>query len=254
MNFTGVGTNGSPGGNIPGGFSYVARFNDDLAVTATAVAGDSRVNVLSRPRVQTSHAVEANLFVGQTRPYPTGSSYGGIYGGYNSIQQLQIGITLSVLPLINPDGLVVMDIRQRTQNIGDEVLIQNVGLVPSTIDREANAKVAVRDRETVVLGGFISSDRRKSASGVPILKDIPVLGNLFRGTSKKDQRVELMILIRPTVLPTPHDAALIVAEEKRTMTGVATAERDFEKEERKLQKKAEKELNSDLYKREGFSE
>ena len=74
-------------------------------------SGDSRARILQRPRIQTSHAVEANLFVGESRPYPTASYYGGgAYGGYSSIQQLQIGVTLSVTPLINPDGLVVMDI------------------------------------------------------------------------------------------------------------------------------------------------
>jgi general secretion pathway protein D len=190
------------------------------------------------------------LFVGETRPYPTGSSFGSIYGSYNSIQQLQIGITLNVLPLINPDGLVVMDIRQRVQSVGGEVNIANVGPVPSTIDREANAKVSVRDRETVVLGGFISSDKRKSASGVPFLKDIPILGNFFRSTTKSEARTELMILIRPTVLPSPQDAALAAVEEKRKMPGVATAEQDFNETEHKRQKNSAKEL----YKREGFSQ
>src|SRR4030095_995889 len=125
----------------------------------------NRARILQRPRIQTSHAEEANLFVGETRPYPSTSYYGGgAFGGYASIQQLQIGVTLSVLPLINPDGLVVMDIHQKIQDAQGTVFIANVGEVPITKDREANAKVAVRDRETVVLGGFLStsSSRRKS--------------------------------------------------------------------------------------------
>lgn len=247
---TGVGTGtgtGGVGANLPAGFSYLARWGD-FDIAAQAIATDSRVNVLSRPRIQTSHAVEANLFVGQTRPYPMGTSYGGYYGGYSSIQQLQIGITLSVLPLINPDGLVVMDIRQRIQTIGGEVEIANVGKVPETIDREANAKVAVRDRETVVLGGFISAERRKSASGVPLLKDIPLLGNLFRSTSKSANRKELMILIRPTVLPSPADAALAAAEEKVKMPGVHKLDQEVRKEEQAAQDKARREL----LKREGL--
>lgn len=275
--FSAVGSNSVAGGNLPGGFSYLAHLGKDLDVAATAIAGDSRFNVLSRPRIQTSHAVEANLFVGRTRPYPTGTSYGGYYGGgggYNSIQQLQIGITLSVLPLINPDGLVVMDIRQRTQSVGQDIEIANVGKVPETIDREANAKVAVRDRETIVLGGFISSEKKKSASGIPLLKDIPVLGHLFRSTSKSNDRQELMILIRPTVLPKPTDAAALVAEEKRLMPGIHAAEKEFKRESKETEKKlrdleakeeklaAEREAKEDkvtaereardIYKREGF--
>jgi general secretion pathway protein D len=233
-------------------FKYMGTLNKyDFNATMTAAASDSRARILSRPRIQTSHAVEANLFVGRTRPYPTGSSVGSIYGGsYNSIQQLQIGITLSVLPLINPDGLVVMDIRQRVQDIGKEIEIANVGTVPETIDREANAKVAVRDGESVMLGGFISSNVNNSKSGVPFLKDIPVLGALFRSTRNVNDRVELMVLIRPTVLPTPEVAAIVADREKAKLPDVSAAER----EEKEAMQKRQKEAAHDLLKREGFAQ
>src|SRR5205823_11545287 len=94
--------------------------------------------------------------------------------------------------------------------------------IPTTIDREANAKVAVQDGQTVMLGGFISTDRSKSASGVPLLKDIPILGNLFRSTSKTLNRKELMVLIRPTVLPTPQIAALVAKQEKGKLPGISS--------------------------------
>lgn len=230
-------------------FKYMGTVSKwDFNATVTAAASDSRARILSRPRIQTSHAVEANLFVGRTRPYPTGSSVGSIYGSYNSIQQLQIGITLSVLPLINPDGLVVMDIRQRVQDIGKEIEIANVGTVPETIDREANAKVAVRDGESVMLGGFISSNVNNSKSGVPFLKDIPVVGALFRSTRNVNDRVELMVLIRPTVLPTPEIAAIIADREKAKLPDVTRAEREDKEELEQRQKAAAREL----LKREGF--
>jgi type II secretory pathway component GspD/PulD (secretin) len=230
-------------------FKYMCTINKyDFNAALSAAASDSRARILSRPRIQTSHAVEANLFVGRTRPYPTGSSVGSIYGSYNSIQQLQIGITLSVLPLINPDGLVVMDIRQRVQDIGQEIPIANVGNIPETIDREANAKVAVRDGESVMLGGFISSNVNNSKSGVPFLKDIPVLGALFRSTRNSNDRVELMVLIRPTVLPTPEVAAIVADREKAKLPDVSGAEREDREEMEKRQKAAAREL----LKREGF--
>jgi general secretion pathway protein D len=239
----------SLGSNALGsGFSYFGRFNDDLTVTATAIANDSRVNVLSRPRIQTSHAVEANLFVGETRPYITGtySYFGG--GPQTQFQQQPIGITLSVLPLINPDGLVVMDIRQKIQQLGEEVRIDANFSVPATIDREANAKVAVRDRETIMLGGMITTDKRTSKSGVPILKDIPLLGALFRASGSDNRRRELIVLIRPTVLPSPEVAAIVAAEERGKLPGT----RQFEEE---IRREAEKELekaNRGLYQKEGF--
>src|SRR6266404_196031 len=188
-NFGSLGTNGAS--SLASGFSYFGKWGNDFDVALEAIATDSRINVLSRPHIQTSHAVEANLFVGETRPYITGTYqyYGG--GPSSQYSQLQIGITLSVLPLINPDGLVVMDIRQKIQSIGGTVKIDNNEL-PSTIDREANAKVSVRDKETIILGGFISSERQKTLSGVPLLKDIPILGALFRSTSSDNERRELI--------------------------------------------------------------
>jgi general secretion pathway protein D len=200
--------------------------------------------VLSKPRIQTSHAVEANLFVGRTRPYVTGSSYGGYGGNYSQYQQMQIGITLSVLPLINVDGLVVMDIRQRIQSLGADIKVDQ-NTVPETIDREANAKVSVRDRETVMLGGFISDSHKNSKSGVPILKDIPILGQLFSSNSKSTDRQELIVLIRPTVLPNPSDAAVTALEEERKLPGISQAKREFKAEENKRLKAMEKQMKKD---------
>jgi general secretion pathway protein D len=247
QNISGLGTNG--------GFTYVASFMN-FDATAVALEKDSRFRILSRPKIQTSHAVEANLFVGETRPYITGSYsyYGG--GPQNQYQQQQIGLTLSVLPLINAEGLVVLDIRAKVQDIGSLVPIDTTFSVPSTIDREMNSKVAVRDRETIMLGGFISNKRDVTRDGVPILKDLPVLGPLFRMNKDTKDRTELIILLRPTVLPTPEKAAIFAAEERNRMPATRSAERDFEALERKRLDEDNKELekeNQKLYKKEGYS-
>ena len=146
-----------------------------------------------------------------------------------------------------------MDIHQKIQSVGGIVIIGG-NEVPKTIDREAAAKVSVRDKETIILGGFISSEKSKSLSGVPLLKDIPILGALFRTTSKTDDRRELMVLIRPTVLPTPDVAAIVAKDEKSRMPGLVAAERDSNESERKRLEKVQRETSRDLFKREGFSE
>lgn len=228
-------------GTLSSGFSYLASLGGDLDVTLTAFAGDSRAKVLQRPRVQTSHAVPATLFVGESRPYPVSSYYGGgAYGGYSSIQQLQIGVRIEVTPLINPDGLVVMDISTDIESFENNVTIQGVGDVPITSQKQASAKVAVRDHDTVMLGGLIQTDRSDSNSGVPILKDIPGLGYLFRSTSKSGSRSELIVLIRPTVLPTPEVAALAVRAEKDKMPEVKRAENEAAEDDANLLKKADR--------------
>jgi general secretion pathway protein D len=79
-----------------------------------------------------------------------------------------------------------------------------------------------------MLGGFIRSDDSKSKGGVPFLKDIPLIGLLFRSSSSDRRKNELVILIRPTVLPTPSDAVLAAREDKIQMPGIMRAEREYE--------------------------
>jgi general secretion pathway protein D len=227
--------------SIPQGFSYLMSFGQDLDVTLTAAAANSHARILQRPRIQTSHNEPASLFVGESRPYPTSSYYGGgAYGGYSSIQQLQIGVTIEVTPLINPDGLVVMDIHTKIDSFEGNVTIQNVGDVPITSSKEAQAKISVRDHDTIILGGLIETDKNKNASGVPLLMDIPVLGNLFRSSHADETRSELIVLIRPTVLPTPEIAALAAVAEKNKMPGVRGMEKEIRAEEQQRLKAADK--------------
>jgi general secretion pathway protein D len=220
-------------GNLPGGFSYLASLgNNDLEVSVTALAANGRARILQRPRIQTSHAVPASIFVGESRPYPQGSYYGGgAFGGYSTIQQLQIGVSLQVTPLINPDGLVVMDIQTEIDSFKGNVTIQGVGDVPITSSKNASAKVAVRDHDTIMLGGLIETDKNSNNSGIPLLKDIPLLGYLFRTSSKDETRSELIVLLRPTVLPTPEVAALAARSERAKMPGISAFEKEVQSEE-----------------------
>jgi general secretion pathway protein D len=236
--------------NLPGGFSYFAKFGNDLNVVMEAVAGDSRINVLSRPRIQTSHAVPASLFIGNTVPYVTGTyNYGYGSGPSSQYSQLQVGINLQVTPLINPDGLVVMDIDADVEQLGPSVTIEGVGAVPTTTKRTAGAKVAVRDGETIILGGFISDSRSTSDSGIPGLKDIPWLGNLFKSRSVQNLRTELIMLLRPTVLKDPAMAAIVATEERNKLTGVKAAELEIEHEQQDSSATLEAEMLKDAQKR-----
>jgi general secretion pathway protein D len=248
-NSTTTATSSSTLSSLPGGFSYFSKFGNDLNVVMEAVAGDSRINVLSRPRIQTSHAVPADLFIGNTVPYVTGT--GNYYGGGASSQytQLEVGIHLQVLPLINPDGLVVMDIQADVEQLGASVQITGVGAVPTTTKRQAGAKVAVRDGETIILGGFISDSRSKSASGIPGLKDIPWLGNLFKSRSTQNLRTELIMLMRPTVLADPEMAAIVATKERNKLAGVKAAELEIEHEQDARNADLEAEMLKDAQKR-----
>jgi general secretion pathway protein D len=231
-------TNGGilPGiaGNPPNNFNYWGNIGQTWAVALQAAAADSHASIVQRPRIQTSQAKPAQFFVGQTVPYVTSTyNYGGINGNQSSYSQLSVGVELDVTPFINPDGLVVMDINQEIDNINGSTQIAGVGAVPNTDKRTFSSEIAVRDKDTVMLGGFINSQKNTSRTGVPLLMDIPLLGNLFTSRHDSKQRQELIVMMHPTVLKTPAIAAAQTVAEQQRLPGVQRAQAEDALQERK---------------------
>jgi len=231
----GVGTNsGSFSSSLPGGLSYFGNIGPTWDVALQAAASDSSVTVIQRPRIQTSQAKEASFFVGETVPYVTSTYNGGSIGGNSSsYSQLSVGVELDVTPFINPDGLVVMDINQEIDDLNGSTAIQGIGDVPNTDKRTLSSEIAVKNGDTVILGGFIRSEKDLARSGVPILQDIPLLGALFSSHSSNKSRDELLVLMRPTVLRTPELAAAQTKIEEARLPGISHAEKDDAEDERK---------------------
>jgi general secretion pathway protein D len=221
------------------GFSYFGSIGDNYDVVVKALASDGRARVLQRPRVQTSHAVPGVFFTGQTVPYVSGFydyGYGGVGGGVStrgSVELLQVGVTLSVTPFITPDGLVVLDVIQDISSLDGFVDVSSGQKAPQTSTSSAQATLSVRDGETIILGGYVKDSRIDNKSGVPVLKDIPLLGNLFRSKSKDNSRTELMLLLKVTVLKDPAQASAQVEREKSVLPGVSDAAKEFKKTEEK---------------------
>jgi general secretion pathway protein D len=218
--------------NFPGslgpGFSYFGALNNQWDLAISAVAENSSINVVSRPRIQTSHAIPGSFFVGETVPYITGfTDYGGFVGSgvstRSQVQQADVGFSLFVTPFITPDGLVVMEISQDFSTRGRDVLIDN-NPVPIINNRNAISTLTVRDGDTIMMGGFITENQSRAKSGVPFLKDIPGVGALFRSKNNSNDRTELIVLMRARVLRTPEDAAIIASEERAELPGVSQAE------------------------------
>ena len=244
-------------GALAGGFSYISRYDNSLEFAMSAIANNSTAKVLQTPRIQTSHAVPATFFNGEQVPYQGssgyGGGYGGSYGGYGGgggyTQFLNVGITLDVTPYITPDDLVVMDIQQTISELDGFIDMGggqqgSAGMkAPQTTEREASSTISVRDGDTILLGGFIRDAKTDTESGVPFLKDIPLLGNLFKSKSVTSKRSELLVLIRPTILKTPEDAALMVSQERMRLPGIREAEAEFKAAEEARMRKVEKKLN-----------
>ncbi|MEO8429020.1 MAG: secretin N-terminal domain-containing protein, partial [Verrucomicrobiota bacterium] len=194
---------------VPGGFSYFGKFGESFNVAVSLVASDSRANIIQRPRIQTSHAVPGSFFIGDSVPYAS-NNYGGGYGGYSgystaSISYLEVGTSLEVTPFITPDGLVVLDIVQEISTFDGFEDVTSGGTSgttrgPKSSTKSASATLSIRDGDTILLGGYISESKTKNKSGVPVLKDVPILGALFRSKSTDASRSELVILLHVTVL------------------------------------------------------
>ena len=189
-----------------GALTYYMSFMDlniDAVIKLAASSRDARL--LSTPVVLTTDNTEAKINIGEKRPVVTSTSTTD-GGNQNSNYEYQnIGITLTVTPRINPARYVVMEIAQKADNVaGFEVIDGNN--VPIITTREINAQIAVNSRNTIVLGGLVSSDKTKSRNKIPFLGDLPLLGAFFRSDTRSEARTELLVLITPYVMMTPGEA------------------------------------------------
>ncbi len=220
------------------GFGYVAQIGKNWNAVINAAASDSRTEIIQRPRIITSHATQAEFFVGDSIPYRQG---GYSYGGSESYtySSLPVGIRLSVQPYITPDGLVVMQVQQSIDSVVGTV-DTSTGVPPQTSQKSANSVVSVMSGDAILLGGYINNQRGRATSGVPFLKDVPLLGYLFKTDNRSSSKSELMVLIRPTVLVSPREAAKLAERQQHESGDIRELEINFENQEKASREKAAK--------------
>jgi len=198
------------------GLTYMAELGGlDLDVIVRASAGSSNFKVLQKPIVQSSQNEPAHVFVGETRPIITATATGidTTSTTRSSIEQFDIGVTLDITPNITPGGLVELEVEQVVEDVTSSIIIEG-NEQPIVARRELTSLVSVKDRGVVALGGLIKNTKRKSESKVPVIGDVPLLGLLFKQTRWENQRVELIVFLRPTVLRST-DAAQLEAQKMR---------------------------------------
>lgn len=162
----------------------------------------SNTNILSVPNIVTTHNKEANIFVGESRPVisgyqNTGVNQGNVGTGYNStVNYREIGIRLTVKPLIGHDGSVQLEIKQEVNDILGDVLIDG-NAQPIIGSRTTESFVSARSGEIVVLGGLQRKTQSRSTSR---LAGIPLIGDLFGKRSRENTRTDLVFFLRPYVL------------------------------------------------------
>jgi type II secretion system protein D len=200
--------------NVGGGTNIYVAAGNAFATIVHLLESTSRFKVLSRPTVFTSNNKKAIIASGQEVPVPvstlTNTNTTGLVNNTAavsaSIEYKQVVLQLEVVPLINSEKEVSLDILQKIDSIVPNGNVDISGNSVPTIDtRYIRTNVSASNGSTIVLGGLIEDQKQKSYSGIPYLSRIPLLGAVFRGTSTMKERRELIILMCPQVTLTKLD-------------------------------------------------
>ncbi|MBI5493332.1 MAG: type IV pilus secretin PilQ [Deltaproteobacteria bacterium] len=175
------------------GFVLGKAGSNPLIIDLRLSAGESegKVKTISRPRISTLDNKDAKIEQGESIPFETTSASG------TATQFVDANLSLTVTPHITPDGRVSMKIKASRNSIGS---FRTSSGAPSINKKESSTEVLVSDNETTVIGGIVITDKSETEKGIPLLKDIPVLGWLFKSKSVSDKQTELLIFITPTIM------------------------------------------------------
>ncbi len=191
---------GASGSGALGGFSFTIT-GEDFNFLLRTLKAESRLEVLSNPQIMAQDGKEANITIGENVPFVRNVNVLDTGQVQSSVEYEEIGIILNVTPHINPDGFVNMELAPEVSQITDSnVTITEGFTAPIFSNRSADTQVTIKDGETVVIGGLITTQHDERENKVPILGDMPGIGPLFRATSMSRRRQELLWIITPHVV------------------------------------------------------
>jgi general secretion pathway protein D len=188
----------------------------DVRAVLRTLASTSTVKVLSTPEVLAVNNREARILVGSKVPFIASTRLGNDVAIDRAVQYQDVGTQLTLIPTINDDGYVSVQLLQEVSSLANQTVAAALN-APVITTREASTRAIVRDGQTVVIGGLIGTSTERSNSGVPLLKDIPLLGYLFKRETTATTRTELAIFITPYIVRTDAEAdALFDRARQRT--------------------------------------
>jgi general secretion pathway protein D len=199
---------GVPAGSLIGnGFTGNLAIGDNFSILVQALGTSTRANLLSTPQITVLDNVAGEFVSGQNVPFVTGSvlTDSTSVAPYTTIERKDVGITLRVLPRINAGDTIRLQVNQEASSIAEAQTQAASDLV--TNRRAINTTVLADNGQTIVLGGLITDDRQDTRQQVPILGDIPIVGELFKSRREIRQKRTLFIFLKPTILRDPADAA-----------------------------------------------
>lgn len=196
------GTLGTAATTALGGFNGIAAgfYQGNWSMLLTALSKNSKNDILATPSIVTLDNMEATFNVGQEVPVLAGSQTTSGDNVFQTVERKTVGIKLKVKPQINEGDSVLLEIEQEVSSVADAASSSSTDLGATFNTRTVNNAVLVSSGETVVVGGLLDKSTNESASKVPLLGDIPVLGYLFRSNSTETKKRNLMLFIRPSII------------------------------------------------------
>ena len=193
------------GQSLPTGLTY-QLISDNITAYIRALQEDNRLDIITRPQVLTKDNMVALIKLGRKVPLVTSTNV-STGGAVNSVVTYQDVVTqLKVTPQIHPDGLVTMVLEQTIDDVSTETFQISQNFNPQVIiTRLAQTEVRVHDGQTVCLGGFVGNTLREEERKVPLLGDIPIVGMLFKYTTRERRRTELILFITPHIIRNPQE-------------------------------------------------
>ena len=193
----------------------------NLGLLAKALESDSSTNILATPTLLTIDNEEARIIVGQNIPIITGSfaqpgGVGGVTNPFQTIDRRDVGLTLKVKPMVTQGGTVKLQIFQEVSSIFDRT--NPAGII--TNKRSIESQVLVDDGQVIVLGGLIQDDISSGEEKVPLLGDIPFIGNLFRYAKRQRDKTNLMVFLKPVVIRAQEQANSLTGDRYDYIRGI----------------------------------
>jgi general secretion pathway protein D len=189
--------------NATGGL-VVRGLGNDVNATLRALERNGKLDVLSRPYILASDNQLASITVGQNVPIPSSTRVLDNGDTLSNVDYQPVGILLDVVPHINPDGLVIMDVQPTISALTDSTIqISEQFNAPIINERSAISRVSIENGKTIVIGGLMEDRLNEQLRKVPILGDLPVVGAAFRRIERTKTKTELLIFLTPHVASSP---------------------------------------------------
>jgi general secretion pathway protein D len=205
------------------GFVLSGAGSDAAPLAISALQSVTKVNILSSPELMVLDGQAASLQVGDLVPYLSQTSQSTITSTsevVNSIDYRETGVILQVTPHVGSNGLVTLDVAQEVSGVQSGVTTAGIDS-PTFSERAVTSRVAVADGQTIGLAGLISDNDSHENSGIPFLKNVPLLGDLVSSQTNSRTRTELLVLITPHVIRTQNDADALTADLREELPNAA---------------------------------